>query len=59
MTKYQPVTAASNALVRPPCPKCGMKTDLIGIEAEKPGYDLNTFECPACGQFETSVTKMP
>jgi rubredoxin len=30
----------------------------MGIEPGTPGYDLNTFECPRCGQFETSVTKI-
>ena len=39
MTKYRPATVASNALTRPPCVKCGMKTDLVGIEPEKPGFD--------------------
>jgi len=57
MTKYQPATAASNALVRPRCTKCSTPALLIGIELEKPGYDLNTFECPSCGQMETSITK--
>ena len=58
MTIYQPATPASNALARPPCGKCGTKTLLMGIELEEPGYDLNTFECPKCGHFETTVTKV-
>ena len=58
MTKYQPATDASNGLVRPTCTKCGMKTDLVGIESGKPGYDLNTFECRRCGHHETSVTEI-
>jgi len=57
MTTYQPATAASNALVRPPCTKCGTPTLLMGIESDKPGFDLNTFECPKCGHFETTVTE--
>src|SRR4051812_42129202 len=48
MTLYQPATAASNALVRPPCTKCDTPTLLMGIESGKPGYDLNPFECPKC-----------
>ena len=56
MTKYQPATPATDAIVRPPCSACGTKTLLVGIETARPGYDLNTFECPRCGQFETSVT---
>ena len=58
MTRYQPATPATDAIVRPACTKCGTKTLLVGIESEKPGYDLNTFECPSCGQFETSVTRV-
>jgi predicted nucleic-acid-binding Zn-ribbon protein len=58
MTKYQPATAATDALVRPPCTKCGTRTLLVGIEAEKPGFDLNTFECPKCGQHKTTVTRI-
>jgi hypothetical protein len=57
MTTYQPATAASNALVRPPCTKCSTPTLLMGIESDKPGFDLNTFECPMCGHFETTVTE--
>jgi predicted RNA-binding Zn-ribbon protein involved in translation (DUF1610 family) len=57
MTIYQPATPVSNALVRPPCTKCGTPTLLIGIESDKPGFDLNTFECPKCGHFETTVTE--
>ena len=56
MTIYQPATAASNALVRPPCTKRGTPTLLIGIESDRPGFDLNTFEYPKCGQFDTTVT---
>jgi hypothetical protein len=55
MTKYQPATAATDAIIRPPCSKCATNTHLVGIESDKPGYDLHTFECPECGQFETSV----
>lgn len=58
MTKYQPATPASNALVRPPCTKCGNATVLIAIEPGEPRFDLNTFECPRCGQIETTVTKI-
>ena len=55
MTKYQPATPTTDAIVRPPCTKCGTKTFLAGIEPDRPGYELYTFECPRCGQFETSV----
>jgi hypothetical protein len=52
---YQPATPATDAILRQLCSKCGTKTRLIGIEADKAGYDLHTFECPACGSFQTSV----
>jgi len=58
MTKYQPATPATDAIIRPPCTKCGAGTLLLGIEPDTPGYDLNTFECPKCGQFETSISKI-
>jgi hypothetical protein len=47
-----------DALARPPCSECGKRTDLVGIEPKKPGFDLNTFECRSCGHYETSVTKV-
>ena len=55
MTKYQPATAVTDAITRPPCSKCATGTLLVGIEPDRPGYELCTFECPRCGQFETSV----
>jgi hypothetical protein len=58
MTKYRPATPATDAIVRPPYSRCATHTHLIGIEPEKPGYDLRTFECPKCGQFETSVVEI-
>ena len=37
----------------PPCPRCGAKYRLVGIEGtEKPYHDLYTFECPNCGHLE-------
>jgi hypothetical protein len=39
---------------RPPCGKCGSPTMLARVEpAGEPGYDLRTFECPACEHSET------
>ena len=57
MTRYQPATAHSNAIVRPKCSECGTATLLIGIEPECPGYELHTFQCPACEQYETEIGK--
>jgi DNA-directed RNA polymerase subunit M/transcription elongation factor TFIIS len=48
MTIFQPVTAESNAIVRPRCPKCGTAMYLARIEPDVPDYDLRTFECPRC-----------
>jgi len=55
---YQPATPATDAIIRPLCSACGTRTHLVGIEAEKPGFDLHTFECPACGDFQTSVASI-
>ncbi len=30
---------------------------LFGIEPEKPGYELYSFECPGCGHIATSIGK--
>lgn len=55
MAVHQPATPARDAILRPPCSKCATKTNLIEIEPDEPGYDLLTFQCPACGQFEVSI----
>jgi hypothetical protein len=34
------------------CPKCKTEMRVFGIEPEKPGRDLYTFECPACLHLE-------
>ena len=34
------------------CPKCNLRMRLSGIEPEKPGRDLFTFECSGCGRVE-------
>jgi hypothetical protein len=30
---------------------------LFGIEPEKPGYELHSFDCPKCHHIETVVGK--
>jgi hypothetical protein len=50
-------TLHSDSIVRPHCSECGTATLLVGIEPERPGYDLHTFECPDCEHFETAVEK--
>jgi hypothetical protein len=33
---------------QPPCPKCQTKTMPARITPGRPGFDIQTFECPAC-----------
>ena len=55
MTTYRPVTPHSDSIERPGCPKCGTKMRLFGIEPERPGYELHSFECPQCRHIEIKV----
>jgi len=57
ITLFAPTTAHSDSIVRPSCSECGTATLLVGIEPERPGYELHTFECPTCRNFETAVGK--
>jgi hypothetical protein len=43
--------ASSRAITRP----CGATMVLARIEPHTPGYDMRTFECPACGRSESAV----
>jgi hypothetical protein len=52
---FEPASAHSEAVVRPVCSVCGTATLLVGIEPERPGYELRTFECPTCRHFETAI----
>ena len=54
---FAPTTSHSGSIERPSCSECGASTALVGIEAERPGYDLHTFECPKCENFETAIGK--
>ena len=58
--EFAPATA-SDAIVCPLCSKCGTATILVGIEPDldpdRPGYDLYTFQCPKCQNFELAVGK--
>jgi predicted RNA-binding Zn-ribbon protein involved in translation (DUF1610 family) len=40
--------ASSRAISRPPCPKCGATMVLARIAPHTPGYDIRTFDRPAC-----------
>jgi len=55
---FAPVSPHFDCIARPSCSECGMVTVLVGIEAQRPGYDLNTFQCPNCEQFETTVGRV-
>ena len=57
MTTYQPATAYSNSIIRPPCSRCGMKMLLARIEPDKPDHDKRTFECAGCGNEHSEVVK--
>jgi hypothetical protein len=35
-------------ILRPPCPKCQTMTMLARITPGPSGFDIRTFECPAC-----------
>jgi hypothetical protein len=58
MTTYQPRTAHSDSIARPDCPKCQTKMRLFGIEPERPGYELHSFECPSYKHVEAIVGKI-
>jgi hypothetical protein len=57
MTTYQPATLHSDSIERPHCPKCRTKMRLFGIEPERSGYELHSFECPKCGHVEVKGGK--
>ena len=54
---FAPATPHSDSIERPRCSECGAATLLVGIEPERPGYNLHTFQCPECENFETAVGK--
>ncbi len=58
MTIYRPATPHSDSIKRPLCSKCGTATLLFGIEVERPGYELHSFECPKCQNIETRIWKI-
>ena len=54
---FAPATPYSDSIERPGCAKCGTATLLVGLEPERPGYELHTFQCPNCEHYETAVAK--
>jgi hypothetical protein len=57
ITKFAPATSHSDSIAPPGCSECGTATSLVGIESERPGYELHTFQCPKCEHFETAIGK--
>lgn len=55
MATYQPKTPHSDLIERPNCAKCGAKMRLFGIEPERPGHELHSFECPTCKDIQTAI----
>jgi Zn-finger nucleic acid-binding protein len=41
------------------CPNCELELVLIGVELERPGRDVYTFECPKCHCLEVSGVAVP
>jgi hypothetical protein len=54
---FTPATPHSDFIVQPNCSECGAPTSLVGIEAERPGYELRTFQCLGCENFEVAIGK--
>jgi len=57
MTTFRPATPHSNSIKRPNCPKCRTPMRLFGIEPERPGYELLSFESPKYRHIETEIGK--
>jgi hypothetical protein len=55
MTRFQPATPASNAIIRPNSAKCGNRMLLAGMVSDMPGHDRCTFECPVCEHVEMMI----
>jgi hypothetical protein len=55
---FASATPYLDAIARPNCSECGAETLLVGIEPERPGCDLYTFQCPNCEAFDTEVGKV-
>ena len=53
MTTFQPASPHSDSIKRP---GCFMR--LFGIEPERPGYDLHSFECPSAGTLKRRSGKV-
>jgi hypothetical protein len=54
---FTPAAPHSDFIVQPNCSECGAPTSLVGIESERPGYELRTFQCLGCENFEVTIGK--
>jgi hypothetical protein len=50
----KPKSAAQPLLL---CPQCKLELRLLGIEVERPGRDLYTFECTTCTHLEVRTVR--
>jgi hypothetical protein len=56
MPSFQLSAPSTQAIPRPPCPKCGTTMTLARITPHGSGYE-RTFECPSCDQTEKEIIK--
>jgi hypothetical protein len=54
---YRPAMPPSNSIETLACPECGAGMWLFGIEADRPGRELLSFDCPQCQCIETKMRK--
>ena len=45
-------------ILRPLCPACQTSTKLVRVTAGPIGFDIRTFECPACKQVHQTVAEL-
>jgi hypothetical protein len=57
MITLQLATPHWDSILRPDCAVCGTRMRLFGIEAERPGYELHSFECPNCNHIQVAIGK--
>jgi phage FluMu protein Com len=59
MTNVENLAASSAnppvAFERPACPRCKARMMLVSIEPERPGVDLDTFQCAVCNHVLASL----
>jgi hypothetical protein len=59
MTDVENLAASSAnppvAFERPACPRCKARMMLVSIEPERPGVDLDTFQCAVCNHVLTTL----